>query len=170
MNSKVSFSRAVLRGTAVALALAAGLASTTLAIGQGAQPGQPSADLTRPFDLARQLANAQSKAQVVALLNAASQAGLTKTGIIQALSLAQGLTRNFQMMAILSNIQGLVVASAVEDGGAGTATFVDNGGATGSTFFVAGNNAASGSVIDTSDVDGGFQSFQNVIRVGPYAA
>lgn len=170
MNSKVSLSRAVFRGTAVALALAAGVATTTFAVAQGG--GTPSPAVAGDTDqLAALLSVARGKAEIVALLNAAAQAGMTKLDIIQALTTAQQLTRNFAILSILSNIQTLVVASAAQDGGTGAVSFVDNGSATGSTFVVAGINAASGSVIDTSDIGGGFnaQNFQP-LYVGPYAS
>ena len=179
MKSKHLVSRSALKGTLAALVIAAGAAGATFAVAQqGGSAGVVVGTVTYTADsldtvseLSAALRTATSKADVVKLLNLASQAGLTKASIVSAFQSALYSTSNSSVLTpVLTAIQASSASNDTKlsfyEGTApsGTSTAAIGGNT--------GNNAASGSVIQTSNNAGGVgtgtsnTTTTNVVYVG----
>lgn len=154
------------RALAVALLLAAGGAASSLAVAQQQQStgivvnGQTFTVENIPTDtysLGDLLSKANDKSQLVALLNLAAQKGATKGGLVSALRFAFNDAK----------FNGRPIATAIEAAknaidkptvsNTGRLSFYEgsNPNATSAVNAGSGNNAASGSPIQTSNNNGG---------------
>lgn len=153
------------RALAAALLLAVGAAGSSIAIAQQQSAagvvvdGETYTAANIPTDfysLAFLLAKAQTKAQLVALLNIAAQAGADKPGLSGALFYAIAFAEDGSPIeAALKVAKKAVDASSVSSTGQLTFYEGSNPNATGAVSPSSGNNAASGSPIQTSNNSGG---------------
>lgn len=163
MTSKSFFSRATVKGAAAALVVAAGAAGATFAVAQqDSGAGVVVGGVTYTVDsvnsveeLKDALKTATNKADVVKLLNLAAQAGLTKGSVLLAIQGAKQETSSTSTASVLGQVELAVTNSTA--GGDTVLSFVDapSNGATGAVGGGTGNNAASGSPIETANNDGG---------------
>ena len=160
------------RALAAALLLAVGAAGSSIAIAQqqsaagvvvGGQTYTAANIPTDSYGLGDILSKAQSKSQLIALLNIAAQAGVEKMTLYSALEFAANDALGRPIAAALEAAKYAVGASTVS--GSGQLTFYEgsNRNATGSGSSGSGNNAASGSPIQTSSNSGGLSTSTNRI-------
>lgn len=181
MKSMHLVSRSALKGTLAALVIAAGAAGATFAVAQqGSNAGvvvggvtYTTASVDSVAELKAALKTATNKADVVKLLNLAAQAGLTKANVLDAIQSAKTESSG-GTATVLASVETSVNASTAS--GSTVLTFYE-GTAPGGTSTAAiggntGNNAASGSVIQTSNNAGGVgtgtsnTTTTNVVYVG----
>ena len=162
------------RAIAATLLLAVGAAGSSIAVAQqqsvvgivvGGTTYTAENIPTDPIPLGVLLAKSTDKAQLVALLNLAVQAGADKTSISRALSFARNLlssnSNNPSLLVAVTAAKQAVNASSAS--GSAKLTFYEgaNPSATGALNSGVGNNAASGSVVQTSNNSGGLGTSTN---------
>ncbi len=163
MKTKSLFTRSALKGTAAALVIAAGAAGATFAVAQqDAGAGVVVGGVTYTVDsvntveeLKTALKTASNKAEVVKLLNLAAQAGLTKDNVLLAIQGAKAEATGARS-TMLASVETAVTSSQATGGS--VLSFYEGSNPNSSTAATGdntGNNAASGSPIQTANNDGG---------------